>query len=243
MKKHFFLLLLSSFNFSGFSQVADYFTTGYHIQKYDTFLEDFTKETEPCFKSNTFKLSITSVKMRIEIEDSSINSENTSRDSYVKDIVIGPDLPVDSGALFHKSFQGVMKKLILDDAFTKTGIPKYQTLKFTGRMYSHKINFDDFIGDKADNVDVYFRFIYENGEKDNMRLHLSQKSPSQIESDNLKEKMKNDFAEIQNQKQKQLQEQQQIFEEQERLRKAQKAEKNIQDVNSIMNQLINAFKK
>lgn len=243
MKKYLFILIMLSSNFIALAQIADYFTTGYHVQKYDTFLENFSKYTEPCYKSNSFKMSITATKMRIEIEDSSNNSGNTSGDSYLKDIIIGEDLPVDSGALLHKSFTGTMKKMILNDSFEKTGITKYEYIKFTGRFYAHKFDFDDLINDKVDNFDIFFCFIYENGEKENMYFHLSQKSPQQIEGDKLKDKMQNDMTEIQNQRNKKLQEQQQIHAEQERLRKAQKAEKNLKDVNDLMNQLQNLYKK
>jgi hypothetical protein len=237
------IVLMCCINSICFSQVADYYTTGYHVKKYDAFLEDFTKENEPCYKSNTFKISITTTKMRIEIEDSSNNSGNTSMDSYLKDIILGEDLPVDSGALFHKSFSGTMKKLIIDDAYINTRIPKYQTLKFTGRMYGHKFIFSDLVADKAESGDVFLCFIYENGEKDNMRIHLAQKSPSQVESENLKNKMHADMAEIQKQRDNQLKIQEQIKQEEERLLKAKKAEQNTQLINGFMNDLQTIFKK
>ncbi len=243
MKNFIITFLLLSINTTFFAQVADYNTTGYHVQKYDSFLENFSKYNEPCFKSNTFKISVTLNKMRIEIDDSSSNSGNTSFDSEIKDILIGQDLPLDSGAQIHKSITGTMKKLIVNDAYLNTGVSKYSIIKFTGRFYAHKFNFDDFIADKAENADVFFCFVYENGEKENMYCHLSQKTSQQLESDNLKQKMQNDIADIQNQKAKQLKEQQNIQAEQERLRKAQKAEKDLNDVNNLMNQLINLNKK
>jgi hypothetical protein len=243
LKKIVVLLVILSFGQVGRGQIADYYTTGYHVKKYDTFLEDFTKENEPCYKSNTFKLLITTTKMRIEIEDSSNNGLNISMDSYVKDILIGADLPVDGGALFHKSFTGVLRKLIIDDAYLKTAIPKYQTLKFTGRMYAHNLNFDDFVADKVENGDVYLCFNYENGEREIMRTHLSQKTPNQIKSDELKNKIQNDLVEMQNQKNNQLKAQQEIKEEEERLLKAQKTQKNLQDFNNIINQLQTIYSK
>lgn len=163
-------------------------------------------------------------------------------DSYVKDILIGADVPV-VNALFHKSFTGVMKKLIIDDTYLNTTTPKYQTIKFTGNMYAQNFNFDDFVADKVESGDVYLCFNYENGEKEIMRTHLSQKTPNQIKSDELKNKIQNDLVEMQNQKNNQLKAQQEIKEEEERLLKAQKTQKNLQDFNNIINQLQTIYSK
>ncbi len=239
MKTFLLIILISLNSFLSYSQMADYYTTGYHIQTYDSFLEGFSNYNETCYKSNSMKILLNSNKMRIEANDMDQINQNVGEigSNFTMDILILEDLPLDSGALFHKKISGTLKNNQLNSVNSMM-----KSLKFKGRLYGHKFSYEDFVTDKSLNGDVFFKIEYENGKKENYQIHISQKTEQQIESDKMTKKMQEDMVEIQNQKNKQVQEQNRIRQEEERLFKAQRAAQNIQDTNNMINQLRSILK-
>ncbi|NBL64002.1 hypothetical protein GV828_02175 [Flavobacterium sp. NST-5] len=235
--KNYITLFLFINCFTVWAQVAKYHSTGYHFQKFDTFLEDFEPFNKECVKQETFLMMIKGPKIRMEAKEYSYQNHNiVFNDVYKREIKIVDTLVANNNAKFHFQIEGIEYRYTYKKPTPKDSTNFKETiLPFTGTVYGFTFNIDELLKDQIESGDLYFKLVYKNGDKLNFYNHLSQKPISQIEKEKEERKIQEakDLAEAEHLK---------IQKAENDRKRAQEQAESIKVLGNTLNALISTYK-